>query len=66
LLTTVIVTGTTALVRATAHLMDVKGITYPGQDIRDWLLQADITHVSNEIAFTPTLPAAFYSAKQQV
>jgi hypothetical protein len=59
LLTTVIVTGTTALVRATAHLMDVKGITYPGQDIRDWLLQADITHVSNEIAFTPTCPPPF-------
>ena len=59
LLTTVIVSGTTALVRATAHLMEVNGMTYPGQDIRDWLRQADITHVSNEIAFTPTCPPPF-------
>jgi Bacterial capsule synthesis protein PGA_cap len=59
LLTTVIVTGTTALVRGTAHLMEVNGMTYPDQDIRDWLRQADITHVSNEIAFTPTCPAPF-------
>jgi len=59
LLTTVIITGTTALVRATAHLMEVNGMTYPDQDIRDILRQADITHVSNEIAFTPTCPPPF-------
>jgi len=59
LLTTVIVTGTTALARATAHLMEVNGMTYPDQDIRDILRQADILHVSNEVAFTPTCPPPF-------
>lgn len=55
-LTTVIMTGTTSLVRATAYQMEVKGINYPGQDIGDWLRQADIFHVSNETAFDPTCP----------
>lgn len=56
-LTTVILTGVTALVRATAKTMEVKGITYPGQDIRDTMREADIAHVSNEIPFyTPCSP----------
>ncbi|MFZ5910816.1 MAG: CapA family protein [Chloroflexota bacterium] len=50
-LTTVILTGVTALVRATAYVMEMKGVTYPGHDIRDLLRQADITHISNEIPF---------------
>jgi hypothetical protein len=50
-LTTVILTGVTALVRATAYTMDIKGILYPGRDIRDWMLEADIAHISNEIPF---------------
>ncbi|MFZ5820094.1 MAG: CapA family protein [Chloroflexota bacterium] len=50
-LTTVILTGVTALVRATAYIMEMKGVTYPGRDIRDLLRQADITHISNEIPF---------------
>jgi len=59
LLTTVILTGVTALVRATAGLMQLKGITYPGEDIRDWLSEADITHISNEIPFTPKCPPPY-------
>ena len=50
-LTTVIMTGVTALVRATALTMEIKGTTYPGEKIRDLLREADITHVSNEIPF---------------
>ena len=50
-LTTVIMTGVTALVRATALTMEIKGVTYPGEKIRDLLREADIAHVSNEIPF---------------
>ncbi len=56
-LTTVVMTGVTALVRATAWTMEQKGITYPARDIGDWLSQADVTHISNEIAFSPDCPA---------
>jgi len=50
-LTTLILTGVTALVRFTAITMNTKGALYPGRDIRDLLRQADITHISNEIPF---------------
>jgi hypothetical protein len=50
-LTTIIMTGVTALVRATAFTMEVKGTTYPGERIRDLMREADIAHVSNEIPF---------------
>ncbi len=49
-------TGVTAFVRATAYTMDKKGIIYPGMDIRNWLLQADITHISNEVPFFDKCP----------
>ena len=52
-LTTVALTGVTALVRATAYTMERKGVTYPAQDVGDWLRNADITHISNEIPFMP-------------
>ena len=50
-LTTVIMTGVTALVRATAYIMETKGVMYPGRDIRNFMRAADITHISNEIPF---------------
>jgi len=50
-MSTLIMTGVTALVRGTATIMERKGITYPGIDIRDTLREADITHISNEIPF---------------
>ena len=50
-MTTVVMTGTTSLVRGTAYMMNTKGITYPARDIQDWLTQADITHLSNEVSF---------------
>lgn len=55
-LTTLITTGVTALVRATAYTMNAKGVTYPGRDIQSWLAQADITHISNEIPFFDECP----------
>lgn len=50
-LTTVILTGVTALVRATAKTMDVKGILYPAEAIRDVLREADVLHINNEVPF---------------
>ncbi len=55
-LTTVILTGVTALVRSTAYTMDRKGITYPAEDIGDLLREADITHISNEVPFAKDCP----------
>ena len=51
MLTTIIMTGVTALVRSTAYTMETKGVTYPARDIRDFMRAADITHISNEIPF---------------
>ncbi len=55
-LTTVIVTGTTALVRATAYAMEKEGIDKPAAVIGPILSQADITHISNEIAYSDDCP----------
>jgi poly-gamma-glutamate synthesis protein (capsule biosynthesis protein) len=55
-LTTVVMTGVTALVRATADTMERRGILYPAQDIGDWLRSADITHISNEVPFAENCP----------
>jgi poly-gamma-glutamate synthesis protein (capsule biosynthesis protein) len=55
-LTTVAMTGVTAMVRATAYTMEQEGITYPAKDIGSLLAQADITHISNEIPFSPDCP----------
>ena len=55
-LTTVVMTGVTALVRATAFTMETKGVTRPGELIHDWLANADVTHISNEVPFDPACP----------
>jgi hypothetical protein len=55
-LTTLAMTGVTALVRCTAYYMEQRGINYPGQDVRELLRDADITHISNEIPFAPDCP----------
>ncbi len=55
-MTVVAMTGVTALVRATAYEMEKHGILYPAQDIREWLLDADITHISNEVPFAEDCP----------
>jgi poly-gamma-glutamate synthesis protein (capsule biosynthesis protein) len=55
-MTIVAMTGVTALVRATAYEMEKHGITYADQDIREELLSADITHISNEVPFAEDCP----------
>lgn len=55
-LTTVALTGVTALVRATAYTMEQRGLTYPARDIGDWLREADILHISNEVPFAQDCP----------
>ncbi len=57
-LTILMMTGVTALTRATAWKMDQKGVEYPAQLIGDWLREADILHVSNEVAFSEACPRA--------
>lgn len=54
--TILVMTGVTALTRATAHRMEIMGNQYPGQDIRDWLTSADLTHISNEVPFAANCP----------
>lgn len=54
--TVLIMTGVTALTRATAHQMAVRGNNFPGQDIQHWLTSADITHISNEVPFAENCP----------
>jgi hypothetical protein len=54
--TTLAMTGVTAIVRCTANTMDRFGITYPAEEIGDLLRSADLTHISNEIPFTPECP----------
>lgn len=56
--TSLILTGTTALVRQTAEKMELNGLDYPLKDIGDWLRGADITHVSNEVSFYENCPPA--------
>jgi hypothetical protein len=50
-LTTLIMTGVTAMTRMTALKMEQKGYTYPAEIISGTLKAADITHVSNEVPF---------------
>jgi poly-gamma-glutamate synthesis protein (capsule biosynthesis protein) len=55
-LTTLAMTGVTALVRATAFTMEQRGIKYPGKDVGEWLRGADLTHISNEVPFARNCP----------
>lgn len=55
-MTTLVMTGVTALVRATAYKMEMHGVTYPGEAIADWLTEADLTHISNEVSFYEDCP----------
>jgi poly-gamma-glutamate synthesis protein (capsule biosynthesis protein) len=52
----VAMTGVTALVRGTAVKMEQKGVAYPAARIRDWLRNADIAHISNEVSFWDKCP----------
>jgi hypothetical protein len=54
----ILITGVTALTRQVADRMDKNGILYPAEKILDTLLDADITHVSNEVSFVEDCYAA--------
>ena len=56
-LTTLAMTGVTALVRATAYTMEQRGIRYPARDVGEILRSADITHISNEVPFSKNCPS---------
>lgn len=55
-LTSVAVTGVTALVRATAYNMEQNGMLWPAEDVAPVLQAADIAHISNEVSFAPDCP----------
>jgi hypothetical protein len=55
-LTTVVLTGVTALVRGTAALMRGFGMEYPASFIGPWLQEADILHINNEVPFAQICP----------
>jgi hypothetical protein len=56
-LTVLTMTGVTALTRATAWTMELKGIEYPAEKILYWLEASDFLHVSNEVSFLDTCPS---------
>src|SRR5512133_2238033 len=60
-MTVLVMSGVTALARATGYKMDTKGTTYPAQDIQDWLRNADLTHISNEVSFNTDCPKANFA-----
>jgi poly-gamma-glutamate synthesis protein (capsule biosynthesis protein) len=58
-LTTVLLTGVTALVRGTAVMMEYEGMDYPARDIAPILRQADILHINNEVPFAKNCPMPY-------
>jgi Bacterial capsule synthesis protein PGA_cap len=69
-LTKLVMTGTTALTRFTAKLMDEKGVLYPLTAVEPWLADADFVHISNEVSFVPkcdagTKPTMSFCSKEQ-
>lgn len=55
-LSRVVLSGVTALTRATAFAMEQNGITTPGDGILDFVDDADLFHTSNEVAFSVNCP----------
>jgi len=62
-MTVLMMTGVTALVRATAAQIEKNGILYPSQYVGSVLRSADITHISNEVPFAQNCP--FPNANQK-
>jgi poly-gamma-glutamate synthesis protein (capsule biosynthesis protein) len=56
-LSSIALTGVTAMVRDTAAIMEELGITYPASDIFPLLKNASITHISNEVPFAEDCPS---------
>lgn len=56
--TSLLLSGTTALVRNTALQMEENGINFPAKNLANLLRSADITHISNEVPFYNNCPPA--------
>ena len=57
-ITTVLMTGTTALVRNTAYQIEQNGYDFPAQNLKSLLDSVDIIHISNEVPFYSSCPPA--------
>jgi len=57
-LTSILMTGTTALVRNTAYQIEEHGLDFPIKNIKPLADSVDIVHVSNEVAFYSKCPSA--------
>ena len=55
-MTNVMLTGVTALVRATAYTMEQQGVLHPGEAVGDFMRSMDVTHISNEVPFAVGCP----------
>ncbi len=55
-LTTLTLTGTTAMARNLAYHIETDGLLVPVENIASTLAASDITHISNEASFTPECP----------
>jgi poly-gamma-glutamate synthesis protein (capsule biosynthesis protein) len=55
--TTIGMTGVTAITRGMAKLMNEKGVLYPLPAVEPWLASVDYVHVSNEVSFVPKCDA---------
>ena len=55
-LTTLTLTGTTAMSRNLAYHIETDGLLVPVENIAGTLSASDITHISNEASFTPDCP----------
>ena len=64
-MTSVVLSGTTAMVRVMAFQMEEKGVLYPGEKLQDWLSGADIVHVSNEVPMFAGCPPAVPLREEQ-
>ena len=58
LLTSVLMTGTTALVRNTAYQIEQNGISFPIENLLHVFSMVDIIHISNEVPFYSKCPSA--------
>ncbi len=55
-MTRIVLTGVTAMSRATAYKMETLGITKPGELILPFVQDAHVLHTSNEVAFSENCP----------
>lgn len=57
-LTTLTLTGTTAMARNFSYHAETDGLLVPVENIAETLSASDLTHISNEASFTPDCPPA--------